>query len=866
MLPERIARSSGEILTIIPSAQNSDLVGSIHHSSGQIVVYTYESFAQPMLHSDPATLWWLTSVSGGTNGTLNYGYEVTAEQSTAPPKPPKNPALWGDPTQWQDLTDPDLSPVEHYHGNMTALDQGNGQYALTYVRNESLVTYHDSPWWEGEYVISGLPMQVSAVTELSSPDEETAFAREGYLSLSSSQNDLSLQQNGWNTVQVSSTQGGEFTFTYQDFEVVRLDTTNDEQTSVFTTPLVARAGSYEITQRDPGTPAGDGGTVLVSTVPNLALYSLIEERFGSQDTDGDGFSDGWENTVGSDPLLATSIPAVTDPYLADSDQDGISNVEELLNQATNPFSPGSEAEGLLADGILPDADGDGMPDEWEARYGLNPNDPTDARRDDDYDRLSNLMEYEHGSIPVVNFAFTLVERSEDLATLNDRGELIRLAEAGGGYRLETWERGVWEDTAAAGDVLPGMSTTVDLAQNNFGLKALLLADFAEEVWQGAAIVEAVDPRVGTYPSAVDVRIETGGGFPSGSFDIDFLYQSSNEVQVLAGASFSLDLEASPHAYQAHSFSIQQNLNDHFTISFSSDLLFALRVNGEWIPLERREDSWDTITIAGDSFSPTAQPVQDVATLTETALELRILDNTGLVSTLPFETGASAGELLAATDSGQVLGNFTGADGLVRGFQWMTGDAALALWELPSESLQLLEGNDQGHLLALDGSGQHQVWDGTQWSVIPGEALALSARGEVLIALPASNGQRAIEKWVIGSGISSSLGVNWPGTMVEGWINEVGEVVLQDPTGTLPAQFIDAQGASWTLQAPYGHSLQNPKVAVHDLNDLGEVGGAIIGLAADGSEEREALSWMAGATLFDGYLEQSEILAVSNSGL
>lgn len=40
-----------------------------------------------------------------------------------------------------------------------------------------------------------------------------------------------------------------------------------------------------------------------------------------------------------------------------------------------------------------DADGDGLPDEWEKKYGLNANDPADANADLDGDEFTNLEEY-----------------------------------------------------------------------------------------------------------------------------------------------------------------------------------------------------------------------------------------------------------------------------------------------------------------------------------------------------------------------------------------------------------------------------------------------------------------------------------------
>ncbi len=46
-----------------------------------------------------------------------------------------------------------------------------------------------------------------------------------------------------------------------------------------------------------------------------------------------------------------------------------------------------------------DSDGDGMPDAWEKKYGLNPLDPTDAAGDLDGDGFTNLEEYLAGTDP-----------------------------------------------------------------------------------------------------------------------------------------------------------------------------------------------------------------------------------------------------------------------------------------------------------------------------------------------------------------------------------------------------------------------------------------------------------------------------------
>jgi len=48
---------------------------------------------------------------------------------------------------------------------------------------------------------------------------------------------------------------------------------------------------------------------------------------------------------------------------------------------------------------LSDSDGDGIPDYWETRYGLNPNSAADAALDLDNDGSSNLQEFQRGTLP-----------------------------------------------------------------------------------------------------------------------------------------------------------------------------------------------------------------------------------------------------------------------------------------------------------------------------------------------------------------------------------------------------------------------------------------------------------------------------------
>jgi hypothetical protein len=64
------------------------------------------------------------------------------------------------------------------------------------------------------------------------------------------------------------------------------------------------------------------------------------------------------------------------------------------------FAPGTPTPGAIpaSTGIV-DSDGDGMPDDWERTYGLNPLDPADAKADKDGDGASNLAEFIAGTNP-----------------------------------------------------------------------------------------------------------------------------------------------------------------------------------------------------------------------------------------------------------------------------------------------------------------------------------------------------------------------------------------------------------------------------------------------------------------------------------
>ncbi len=69
-----------------------------------------------------------------------------------------------------------------------------------------------------------------------------------------------------------------------------------------------------------------------------------------------------------------------------------------------------------------DSDGDGMPDAWERRNGLNPHDPSDANKDCNGDGYTNIEKYINGINPKVKVDWTDLKNNHD--TLAEKGKLM----------------------------------------------------------------------------------------------------------------------------------------------------------------------------------------------------------------------------------------------------------------------------------------------------------------------------------------------------------------------------------------------------------------------------------------------------------
>ncbi len=120
------------------------------------------------------------------------------------------------------------------------------------------------------------------------------------------------------------------------------------------------------------------------------------------DKDNDGMHDTWEMLNGlnpSDPndtqadvdgdglTALEEYQAGTSTHDRDSDDDGISDADEVSRYGSSP--------------ILVDSDGDGMPDGVELHYGFDMLDVNDGKLDADNDSFSNADEYLYASHPLL---------------------------------------------------------------------------------------------------------------------------------------------------------------------------------------------------------------------------------------------------------------------------------------------------------------------------------------------------------------------------------------------------------------------------------------------------------------------------------
>jgi hypothetical protein len=88
---------------------------------------------------------------------------------------------------------------------------------------------------------------------------------------------------------------------------------------------------------------------------------------------------------------------ISNPVLASITADGLVTARASGTVIVQAVNEGTQGLLQLNIALSADSDGDGIPDDVEQRFGLDPNNPVDALDDPDHDGLTNLQEYQHGT-------------------------------------------------------------------------------------------------------------------------------------------------------------------------------------------------------------------------------------------------------------------------------------------------------------------------------------------------------------------------------------------------------------------------------------------------------------------------------------
>ena len=124
---------------------------------------------------------------------------------------------------------------------------------------------------------------------------------------------------------------------------------------------------------------------------NLVANFLRTDR-DNPDSDGDGMNDGWEANYGLNPMVSTG----NDGQTGNVDADNLTNMQEYRGRDTAVPIGNGIGTSDATDPQKSDTDDDGMRDDFEVKYGLNPlsaDGQDGAAGDADADGLSNIEEF-----------------------------------------------------------------------------------------------------------------------------------------------------------------------------------------------------------------------------------------------------------------------------------------------------------------------------------------------------------------------------------------------------------------------------------------------------------------------------------------
>lgn len=193
----------------------------------------------------------------------------------------------------------------------------------------------------------------------------------------------------------------------------------------------------------------DGITIDYPDSDGDGIADILEAILGTDpskiDTDDDGLTDYQElNITGTDPTDYDSVEKRIADADADCDGDGVSNLEEIelgtdpqvLDSDDDGLADGEEVNTYLTDPLLEDTDGDGLTDGFEVRYGLDPLSPYTNGIADAEHKIEQTISADSPVLSEVNTSDSPYEMSVTITTNGDAERGLDVAESGYSVSLE----------------------------------------------------------------------------------------------------------------------------------------------------------------------------------------------------------------------------------------------------------------------------------------------------------------------------------------------------------------------------------------------------------------------------------------------
>ena len=193
----------------------------------------------------------------------------------------------------------------------------------------------------------------------------------------------------------------------------------------------------------------DGITIDYPDSDDDGIADILESILGTDpymiDTDDDGLTDYQElNITGTDPTDFDSVEDNISDADADTDDDGVSNLDEteletdpqIQDTDDDGLTDGEEVNTYLTDPLLEDTDGDGLTDGFEVRYGLDPlSSYTNGIADAEH-KIEQTISADSPVLSEVNTSDSPYEMSVTITTNGDAERGLAVTESGYSVSLE----------------------------------------------------------------------------------------------------------------------------------------------------------------------------------------------------------------------------------------------------------------------------------------------------------------------------------------------------------------------------------------------------------------------------------------------